>query len=58
VTEQQRIDAVHGMLARAKALAAVEDPVLDEVMPRVVAILHDAVRLIDPDYMDDSLSRA
>jgi hypothetical protein len=58
VTEQQRIDAVHGMLATAKALAAEDDPLLDEVMPRVVAILHDAIRLLDPDYMDDSLSRA
>jgi hypothetical protein len=58
VTEQQRIDAVQGMLTTAKALAAEDDPVLDEAMPRVVAILHDAVRLIDPDHMDDSLSRA
>jgi hypothetical protein len=58
MTERERIERLQEMLAAAKALAGEEDPVLDEVMPRVVAILHDALRLIDPDHMEDSLSRA
>lgn len=54
MTEERRIELLHEMLSTARALAAEDDPVLDEVMPRVVAILHDALRLVDLDYLGTS----
>lgn len=53
MTSQERIERLRGLLAEAKELAAEPDPVLDEAMPRVVAIVHDALRILDLDYLDN-----
>ena len=42
------------MLDSARILAQEDDPVLDDAMPRVAAILHDALRLVDVEYLEAS----
>ena len=49
MSEEHRIAQLHGMLSTARTLAEENDPVLEEAMPRIVAILHDALRLVDLD---------
>ncbi|MEW6475703.1 MAG: hypothetical protein AB1679_25900 [Actinomycetota bacterium] len=51
MTEEERLETLHQMLAAGRRLAAEDDPVLDDSMPRVVAILHDVLRLMDLDYL-------
>lgn len=53
-----RTERLHQLLADAKALGEEDDPVLDKAMPRVVAIVHDALRLLDLDYVDDIVNYA
>lgn len=55
MTEERRIELLHEMLSSARTLAVEDDPVLDEVMPRVVALVHDALRLVDLDYLETSV---
>lgn len=58
MTSQERVDRLRALLNDAKVLAAEPDPVLDEAMPRVVAIAHDALRLIDLDYVDNIVAHS
>jgi hypothetical protein len=48
-----RLQTLHTMLDLAISLAHEEDPVLDEAAPRLVAILHDTLRLVDVEYFGD-----
>ena len=58
MTEQERLRALRNMLETARVLAVEDDPVLDPAMHRVVAILHDALRLLDTDYLEASVHPA
>jgi hypothetical protein len=58
VEERERIGKLHDMLFAAESLAEEDDRVLDEAMPRIVAIVHDALRLIDLEYFGDTLDGA
>ncbi|MDP1819130.1 MAG: hypothetical protein Q8K58_04470 [Acidimicrobiales bacterium] len=50
---QQEIELLHRLLDDAKQLARSSDPVLTLAMPRISAIAHDALRLVDLDYVDN-----
>lgn len=50
MTHDARIASLTTMLESAKQLAGEDDPVLDKAMPRIAAILHDTLRLVDLEY--------
>lgn len=47
---QAQMSRLNEMLSIAKTMPAESEPIIQEAIPRLVAILTDAIRLMDVDY--------
>jgi rubredoxin len=50
MTREQMLESLAQMMQKVEVLGREDDPVLRSEMPRIMAILHEARQLLDPQY--------